>query len=182
MEKTHSVSTTILSVIITSLGIVSFSLCVASEFQRTKWEDLKLDGKLCYLPKSRAFRFGIVALICLCAAQIIGSLIVCRNFCSREKRITSCDARKPTIGCIFLFLSWISFVIALTLISVATSMNKRQPYGKGWLDGECYIVKDGVYLGAAFLVLVNVGSTLASAILTRRKREVDQAKKVYAQL
>jgi len=177
MEKTHSViSITILCVIITILGILAFSLCIASEFQRTKWEDLKLDGKLCYLPKSRAFRFGIVGLICLCAAQIIGNLIVCRSFCSREKR-------KPTAGGgFFLLLSWIGFGIAITFISVATSMNGRQPYGKGWLDGECYIVKDGVYLGAAILVLVNVGSTLALAILTLRKREVDFRKRVYAQV
>lgn len=33
-------------------------------------------------------------------------------------------------------------------------MNKSQPYGEGWLDGECYVVKGGVYIGAAMVGLV----------------------------
>ena len=76
----------------------------------------------------------------------------------------------------------VSFGVVVILISTATSMNRKQPYGEGWLDGECYIVKDGVYGGAGMLVLVTAGSTLASAIITMRKREVEQGRKVHAQV
>ncbi|PRQ33778.1 hypothetical protein RchiOBHm_Chr5g0061411 [Rosa chinensis] len=34
-----------------------------------------------------------------------------------------------------------SFVMAVTLISTPTSMSRKQSYGEGWLDGECYWVK-----------------------------------------
>ncbi|PSS01281.1 Glutamate receptor 3.1 like [Actinidia chinensis var. chinensis] len=180
MEKNHFWFTLILSVV-TALGIVSFALCIASEFKRTKRKDLKLDGRLCYLPGSRAFGLGIAALICLSAAQIIGNFVICKSLCLRERR-TSCKAKKTTIASTFLVLSWVSFGVAVILISVATSMNRKQPYGEGWLDGECYIVKDGVYGGAGMLVLVTAGSTLASAIITTRMREVEQGRKVHAQV
>lgn len=49
-------------------------------------------------------------------------------------------------------------------------MNRRQSYGKGWLNGECYIVKDGIFVGASILILVTLGCTLASAVATLRKR------------
>lgn len=68
----------------------------------------------------------------------------------------------------------ISFVMAVTLISTATSMSRKQSYGKGWLDGECYLVKQGIYIGSGILVLMSVGSTLGLVIATMRKHQVDQ--------
>lgn len=61
-----------------------------------------------------------------------------------------------------------SFGVAAILIGAATSMSRRQPLGEGWLDGECYIVKNGVYFGSAILVIITLALTIASAILTRR--------------
>lgn len=68
-------------------------------------KDLKLDGRLCYLPGSRAFGLGIAALICLSAAQIIGNFVICKSLCLRDRR-TSCKAKKTTIASTFLVLSW----------------------------------------------------------------------------
>lgn len=68
----------------------------------------------------------------------------------------------------------VSFVIAVTLISTATSMSRKQSYGEGWLDGECYLVKQGIYIGSGILVLVTVGSTLGLAITTMRKSQVEE--------
>ncbi|KAK9283313.1 hypothetical protein L1049_011552 [Liquidambar formosana] len=94
---------------VVSLGLVSFASCIAAEFKRTKREDLKLDGKLCYLPGSPAFGFGIAALICLFVAQIIGNLVVLvfTKFCAgdREKRSSSCRCRKPSIATALLMIS-----------------------------------------------------------------------------
>lgn len=168
--------------IIVSLGLVSFLLCIAAEFKRTKNKDLKLDGKLCYLPGSHAFGFGIAALVCLLIAQIIGNLIICRNSsCSREKG-NECKSRRPWTASILLFISWISFGIAIILMCGAISMSRSQPYGKGWLDGECYLVKDGTYIGSAILVLVTIGSTLGSAITTKRQSQAEKDQKIHAQV
>lgn len=70
----------------------------------------------------------------------------------------------------------VSFLIAVALISAATSMNREQRYGKGWLNGDCYTVKDGVYIGSAVLALVAICCILgsASSIRTSSKRPVEQ--------
>ena len=75
-----------------------------------------------------------------------------------------------------------SFGIAVILMSGAISMSRSQPYGKGWLDGECYLVKDGTYIGSAILVLITIGSTLGSAITTKRKSQTDKGQKIHAQV
>ncbi|XAR70756.1 hypothetical protein NMG60_11027733 [Bertholletia excelsa] len=181
MDKNHYALSLTLS-LITALGVASFALCMASEFKRTKRRDLKWDGDLCYLPGSRAFGLGIGGLFCLFLAQAIGNSIICRNLCSGKERSGQSKAGKPTIVTIFLLLSWSSFGIAAVLIMAATSMNRKQLYGEGWLDGDCYIVKDGVYAGASILVLVTVGSTLASAITTTRKGQTEQVGKIHAQI
>lgn len=69
-----------------------------------------------------------------------------------------------------------SFGIAVVLMSGAISMSRKQPYGKGWLDGECYLVKEGTYIGSAILVLITIGSTLGSAVATQRKSQADRPK------
>ncbi|KAB1208004.1 hypothetical protein CJ030_MR7G002566 [Morella rubra] len=177
MEKHQYGFATIFSFIASlGLGLVSFLSCIAAELKRPKRKDLKLDGKLCYLPGSHAFGFGIAALVCLLIAQIIGNLIICRNSCSRQKRNDGKTRRRLRIAAILLSVSWMSFGIAVVLMSGAISMSRKQPYGKGWLDGECYLVKEGTYIGSAILVLITIGSTLGSAVATQRKSQADRPK------
>ncbi|KAM7464631.1 hypothetical protein LguiA_032752 [Lonicera macranthoides] len=177
MERQKFGFAVIFSVIII-FGLASFAMCVAAEFKRSKKEDLRLDGKWCYLPGSGAFGCGSAALVLLFIAQIIGNLILCRKCCSGGER-SSCKAKNQTIPIIFISLSWISFGTAVILIGAATSMNGRQAFGKGWLDGECYIVKDGVFIGSGILVLITLSSTLVSGILELRKSQVEQGQKVH---
>ncbi|XP_009768236.1 protein MODIFYING WALL LIGNIN-1-like [Nicotiana sylvestris] len=155
---------------VTALGLVSITLCIVAEFKKTKKKDLRFDGKLCYLPGSTvAFELGIGALICLLMAQVIGNLMICRIFFSRD----SWKAKKnPTllINGFICLLSWISFVMAIILIGAASSMSKSQPFGEGWVDGECYIVKEGVYIISAILVFVTLSSTLVPLIFKIRKK------------
>ncbi|KAK7835098.1 protein MODIFYING WALL LIGNIN-2 [Quercus suber] len=179
MEK-HQYGFALSFSIVVSLGLASFLSCIAAELKRTQIKDIKLDGKLCYLPGSHAFGFGIAALVCLLTAQIIGNLIICMNSCSREER-NDCKTRRPRTASILLSISWLSFGFAAILMSVAISMSRSQPYGKGWLDGECYLVKDGTYIGSAILVLITIGSTLGSAITTKRKSQTDKGQKIHAQ-
>ncbi|KAE8693171.1 Long-chain fatty alcohol dehydrogenase family protein [Hibiscus syriacus] len=166
--------------VVASLGLVSFALCLVAEAKRTKAEDLKFDGRLCQVPVSRSFGFVVAALICLSIAQIIGNVTVCANYwSSRSKgKVQNGNAKKP-----ILFLtafSWVSFGVAVILMSVATSMSRKQSYGEGWLDGECYIVKGGVYISSGLLSLAALSALLGAAAVMTITTPVDQVLKVHA--
>ncbi|KAE9606961.1 hypothetical protein Lal_00026423 [Lupinus albus] len=168
----------IFSIIISFLlGLVSFILCIASEIKRNKKKDLRWNGELCYLPSSQAFGLGIAALVCLSLAQIIGNCILFKNSCSRGKRNNQYNM--PVIAKILLLISWLSFGIAIILLITATSMNRKQPYGVGWLNGECYLVKGGTYAGSAILVLLIVGSVIGSTLSTIKTSQEDQGHKIH---
>ncbi|XP_057757916.1 protein MODIFYING WALL LIGNIN-2-like isoform X2 [Arachis stenosperma] len=140
-----------------SLGFVSFIFCIAAELVRNKEDDLRWNGKLCYLPTSPSFGLGIAALVTLFIAHIIGNTIMFKS---------SCSSKIPPLAKILWFISWLSFGIAVILLIAATSMSRRQVYGVGWLNGECYLVKGGTYAGSAILVLLTIGSINASAFST----------------
>ncbi|KAJ1396833.1 hypothetical protein SESBI_32225 [Sesbania bispinosa] len=163
-----------------SLGLLSFTLCIASELLRNKKEDLRWNGKNCYLPSSQAFGLGIAALVSFILAQIIGNSILFKNSCSGGKR--NAQYKIPVIARLLLLISWLSFGIAVILLITATSMNKRQLYGVGWLNGECYIVKGGTYAGSGILILVTVGSVIGSALSTAKTNQAEQGRKIHAQM
>ncbi|XP_043695578.1 protein MODIFYING WALL LIGNIN-1-like [Telopea speciosissima] len=181
-NKPSFVLPVICSIIIIALGLVSFSACIAAEFKRTRLKDMKLDGELCFLPRSPASGLGLLALICLLVAQIIGNLLIGSQFCLKEKK-TSDQAKKHRIVIIPVVLSWISSGLSIILLGTATTMSQRQPYGKGWLDGECYFVKRGVYSGSGALVLVTESLILGSVFTITKTRhwrkQVEQEKKVH---
>ncbi|XP_004150759.2 protein MODIFYING WALL LIGNIN-1 isoform X2 [Cucumis sativus] len=167
MESPSSSSFVISFSVVAILTLASFASCMAAEFNRTKKEDLKLNAKLCFLPESEAFKLGIGGLLCLIMAQIIGTTLICHSYWPKEHR-KSCSVKKPLLS-IALLISWVSFVIAVIMVSGATSMSRRQEYAKGWVEGECYLVKDGIFVSAAVLVLINGGSTIASAAIGMRR-------------
>ncbi|KAF5735137.1 hypothetical protein HS088_TW15G00637 [Tripterygium wilfordii] len=142
---------------------------------------MRLVGKLCYLPGSPAYGFGLAAIICLSIAQIAGNLVICRISYSREKGSIR-KAKRPKNTTTLLVLSWVSFGIAAILLGVATSMSRKQPYGKGWSRGECYLVKNGVFIGSGVLVMVNVGAIIRIALMTIKKTKVEQEIEGHAQV
>ncbi|XP_074321733.1 protein MODIFYING WALL LIGNIN-1-like [Silene latifolia] len=172
MEKSNQNYTYPLIIsLVFALAVPSFVFCILAEFNKSKIENVRLDGKLCELPGNKAFGFGIAALICSSIAQIIGNLIIFVRCCpdSREKN-SFCRTKWPTTATLLFAVSWISFAAWVMLISTASIMNRRQVFGKGWLDGECYLVKDGVFVTAAILVLLSLGCTLASGVTTLRNK------------
>ncbi|XP_022731597.1 uncharacterized protein LOC111286074 [Durio zibethinus] len=176
----HQVTCVLLFSVIASLGLVSFTSCLVAEAKRPKKGDLKLDRNLCFIPASHAFGFGVAALICLSIAQIIGNIVVCAYYWSRRK------AKKPILTAILLAFSCfgscrISFGVVAILISAATIMSREQPYGEGWLDGECYRVRDGVYISSGVLSLATVLDLLGAAAMMIWMNQVDQGHKVCAQ-
>uniref|UniRef100_A0A2P2JT65 Uncharacterized protein LOC105128485 n=2 Tax=Rhizophora mucronata TaxID=61149 RepID=A0A2P2JT65_RHIMU len=180
MEK-HQYGISLIFCIIVSLGLVSFVSCIIAEAKKAKKEGVRFNGKLCYVPESAAFGFGIAAMICLVLAQAIGSLLIRIIFRLRDGR-HGCRAKRPWIAIAVGALSWISFGLALILLSTATSMSRRQEYGKGWLDQECYLVKNGVYSGSGVLVLVTIAATLSSSVLATKEKQIEQNSKVNSQI
>ncbi|XVF52166.1 hypothetical protein PTKIN_Ptkin04bG0243000 [Pterospermum kingtungense] len=174
----HPLGCILIFSVIASLGLVSFASCLISEAKRPKKDDLKLDRNLCFLPASHAWGFRVAALICLSVAQFIGNVVVCANCWSSGK---ARKTKKPILTAILLAFSWISFGVAFILISTAMSMSRTQRYGEGWLDGECYIVRGGVYISSGVLGLAAVLALLGAAAMMIRMNQVDQGQKVYAQ-
>ncbi|XP_072983623.1 protein MODIFYING WALL LIGNIN-1-like [Typha latifolia] len=139
------------------LTMVAFSCSLAAEFKKLKAKDMKLDGSLCSLPKSSAFGLGMAAIICLSLAQVVGtSAAALGSLRSANKSNNNNNNTTRIVSIVLLVLSWVTFALAVILLATASSMNIGQYYGKGWMDGECYIVRNGVFAGAAALVIVTV--------------------------
>ncbi|ERM94772.1 uncharacterized protein LOC18422679 [Amborella trichopoda] len=159
MEKPRSETLAICSVV-SFLGLIAIAACLAAEFRKNKVKDLKLDVNLCFLPESPVFGLGIAASICLSLIQIIVGSIIAFKCCSKRMEFDAKSQKLCFTVALFL-LSWVSYAFGVVLLSVGTSMSRQQEYGKGWLDGECYIVKDGVFAGAASLAFVTLTANLS---------------------
>ncbi|XP_042374535.1 protein MODIFYING WALL LIGNIN-1-like [Zingiber officinale] len=140
------------------LGLVSSSCCIAAEFSKVKVEDMKLDGNLCSLPRSCAFGLGIAALVCLSTSQIIGTTM------ARSIRRKAAGGRIASVS--LLLPSWAVYGVSSVLLATASSMNGGQRYGTGWMNGDCYIVRDGVYACSAALAVFVMLLTLALGFAT----------------
>ncbi|CAL1386679.1 unnamed protein product [Linum trigynum] len=197
MEKQRAGSLSIFAIVI-SLAILSFVSCVIAEIKKVKRKDVKLQNELCYLPESHAFGFGIAAIVSLVVAHTLTNLLICSNFfpslCSSSRKkptspplppstsvSSSSASKKPSVPALLLLLfSWASFGLAVVLLGGATSMSATQPFEKGWLDGKCYAVKDGIYAGSGVLTLVSNAAALGSAAVTVRKAQAEQGRRVHA--
>ncbi|XP_058736908.1 protein MODIFYING WALL LIGNIN-1-like isoform X1 [Vicia villosa] len=167
-----------LIIISLSFGLISFFLCIAAEIKRNKEEDLRWNGKLCYMETSKAFGLSIATLVSLFFAHIIGNYVLVKNSYSRWKSISK--FKIPTSSKILYFISCrVSFGIVVILLIAATSMSRKQLYGKGWLNGECYIVKGGTYAGSAILILVTIGSLNGSAFAILKSSQAYQEWKIH---
>ncbi|KFK44948.1 hypothetical protein AALP_AA1G323500 [Arabis alpina] len=157
-------------------GLAAFFLCLVSEFQTAKGKDLKWDGESCYLPETHAFGLGTAALICLSVAQIIGNVLICKGFLRTKKTETT------PFGVFLLLFSWVNFAVAVTLISVGASMNREQRYGKGWLNRECYLVKNGVFAVSGVLCVTTLAAIFgAFAFKGKPLVQVETQNKIHTQ-
>nr|GEX18766.1 glutamate receptor 3.1 like [Tanacetum cinerariifolium] len=124
-QQTKIISHVVIITIIISLAIASFTLCIICELKKSKKKELRVDGELCFLPRSQAFGYGIANLICSSVGQIVGTGFFV--FC---KRSTDFKPARTLFASILLLLSWMSFFIMVILTGTTTSMNRRQSYGE----------------------------------------------------
>ncbi|WVZ74042.1 hypothetical protein U9M48_022272 [Paspalum notatum var. saurae] len=152
--------------IVAVLSSTAFSCSLAAEFRKVKEKDMKLDGSLCSLPKTSAFELGVAAIAFLFVAQLVGTTAAVTSVRAAKPQKISSAARGRLVFVALLALSWLSFAVAVTLLATAASMNHGQRYGRGWMDGDCYVARNGVFGGAAFLVLVTALTTLGLTFAT----------------
>ncbi|KAL5207814.1 hypothetical protein ABZP36_032249 [Zizania latifolia] len=140
--------------IVVLLSATAFSCSLAAEFRKVKEKDMKLDGSLCSLPKSCAFELGVAAIAFLSVAQLVGTTAAATTMCAASKHSKSPITKRHATSVALLVLSWVTFALAVVLLATAASMNHGQRYGRGWMDGDCYVARNGVFGGAAALVVV----------------------------
>lgn len=160
----------IVSFAVIILGLAAFSCCLAAEFNKSKAKDMEIDGSLCFLQRSPAFGLGIAAIVCLSVAQIAGTTVAATRLFSGAKSKRS----NLLLPILLLVLSWISFGLAAIFLATGTSMNDRQLYGRGWLNAECYLVKDGVFIGSAVLSVATIVFILGFTFTTSTERMTDR--------
>ncbi|XP_010529272.1 PREDICTED: uncharacterized protein LOC104806200 [Tarenaya hassleriana] len=162
--------------VVVFLGIASFVSCFTAEFKKPKKEDIRWDGERnCFIPETEAFGLGTAAVLCLGLAQIVGNVVVYIDHRTRHNKTE--DGHKAynlALVRVLLLLSWLSFVVVVLILSTATSMSRRQAYGQGWLDQECYLVKDGIFVASGCLVLLALGALIVAATMIREKKLLDQ--------
>ncbi|GJM86555.1 hypothetical protein PR202_ga02424 [Eleusine coracana subsp. coracana] len=153
--------------IVALLSAAAFACSLAAEFRKVKGKDMKVDGSLCSLPRSSAFELGVAAIAFLFVAQLVGTSAAVTAAGAANKPKKSAAARGRVAFVALLVLSWVSFAVAVILLATAASMNRGQRYGRGWMDGDCYVARTGVFGGAAALVvvtaLITLGLTFATA-------------------
>ncbi|KAL1224721.1 Protein MODIFYING WALL LIGNIN-2 [Cardamine amara subsp. amara] len=161
--------------IVFSLGLVSFITCFAAEFKRSKKEDIRWDRERnCYIPESHAFGLGTAAVLCFCLAQIIGNIIVYRNHRTRIKREDGYKIIDLPLPAVLLLISWSNFVVVVLILSTAISMSRVQAYGEGWLEEDCYLVKDGVFAASGCLAILGLGGLTISANRIKLQKKKQQ--------
>ena len=118
-------------------------------------------------PKKSAAARGRVAFIALLALSWYVKLIRPWRRHLHIRMRNSCDRSELNrVGPAFLLGRRLSFAVAAILLATAASMNHGQRYGRGWMDGDCYVARNGVFGAAAALVVVTALTTLGLTFAT----------------
>ncbi|KAJ3707105.1 hypothetical protein LUZ61_010810 [Rhynchospora tenuis] len=137
-------------VTIVVFSTAAFSCGLTAEFNKVKVKDMKVDGSLCSLPRTPAFGLGIAAVVCMSMAQIVGTVVGGARLCMKN---TKFSIPKNWIALAYLVSSWMCYGLAAVMLGTGASMNGGQPYRKGWMDGDCYLVKNGIFGSAAAIAI-----------------------------
>lgn len=137
------------------LGLVAASLGFAAESKRIKGSEVQFNSPdECVYPRSPALALGLVAALALMIAQVIINVatgcICCR---SGPHQLNS----NWTLALICFVVSWFTFVIAFLLLLTGAALNDQHGEENMYFGNYyCYVVKPGVFAGAAVLSLASV--------------------------
>ncbi|XAR71545.1 hypothetical protein NMG60_11017876 [Bertholletia excelsa] len=137
------------------LGLLSAALGFAAEAERIKGDQVKFTTpSTCIYPRSPALGLGLTAAVALMVAQVI---INVSSGCVCCRRGSYQSNANWTLALICFVVSWFTFVIAFLLLLTGAALNDQHGEESMYFGNYyCYVVKPGVFAGAAVLCLASV--------------------------
>uniref|UniRef100_J3M7I2 Uncharacterized protein n=1 Tax=Oryza brachyantha TaxID=4533 RepID=J3M7I2_ORYBR len=154
----------IVSTVVGSLGLLSAILGFSAEGTKITVSDVLVIGYECLYPQNPSFALGICATVFLLMAQITASAVGGCCGCCKSRAIPS--ETKRVIGIVCGVVSWIAAGVAWVLFVEGAAWNANVARDTGPV---CYVLKDGIFAGAAVLALAATALGIASYVLLRRK-------------
>jgi hypothetical protein len=138
------------------LGLLSAALGVAAEAKRIKGSEVQTTSSSeCLYPRSPALGLGLGAALALTIAQITINVATGCLCCRRGPR----HQTNPnwTLALICFLVSWFTYVIAFLLLLTGAALNDQHGEESAYFGNyNCYVVKPGVFGGAAMLSIASV--------------------------
>ncbi|XP_057507389.1 protein VASCULATURE COMPLEXITY AND CONNECTIVITY-like isoform X1 [Actinidia eriantha] len=137
------------------LGLLSVALGFAAEAKRIKGSQVQLTSpSTCTYPSSPALGLGLTAAAALLVAQIIINVTTGCICCRRGPHQSNSNW---TLALVCFVVSWFTFVIAFLLLMMGAALNGQHAEETMYFGNYyCYVVKPGVFAGAAILSLASV--------------------------
>ncbi|KAM0909322.1 hypothetical protein ACQ4PT_014896 [Festuca glaucescens] len=162
----------IVSGIVGSLGVLSAIMGFSAEGTKLTVSDLLSAYGVCYYPQNPALALGVCAAIFLIIAQVVFAVVGGCCGCCKSRAMPSETSR--IIGLVCAIVSWIAALIAFALFVQGAASNATGERDASTL-GLCYVLKDGIFAGAAVLTLAATALALTSYILLRRQPDAAAA-------
>ncbi|XP_047044249.1 uncharacterized protein LOC124648551 [Lolium rigidum] len=168
MDKT----TKIVVAVVGSLGLLSTIMGFSAEGTKLTASDVLIGDGACYYPRNSSLALAICAALFLVVAQVIFAAV--GGCCGCCKSRTMPSEKNRIIGVVCAVVSWIAAVIAFALFVDGAAVN-----GEGLREtdtfGQCFILKDGIFAGAAILTLAATALGITSYVLLGRQTDAAAA-------
>ncbi|KAK3042002.1 hypothetical protein RJ639_001704 [Escallonia herrerae] len=137
------------------LGLLSAALGFAAEAKRIKGSQVQFPSPSeCVYPRSPAMALGLTAAMALMIAQITVNVATGCICCRRGPHRSNANW---TLALVCFIVSWFTFVIAFLLLLTGAALNDQHGEENMYFHNYyCYVVKRGVFAGAAVLSVASV--------------------------
>ncbi|KAK3042785.1 hypothetical protein RJ639_001058 [Escallonia herrerae] len=137
------------------LGLLSAALGFAAEAKRIKGSQVQFPSPSeCVYPRSPAMALGLSAAMALMIAQITVNVATGCICCRRGPHQSNANW---TLALVCFIVSWFTFVIAFLLLLTGAALNDQHGQENMYFGNYyCYVVKRGVFAGAAALSVASV--------------------------
>lgn len=137
------------------LGLLSAAAGFAAEATRIKGSQVQFPSSdVCIYPRSPALGLGLTAAVALMIAQVIINVSTGCICCRRGPHQSNSHWK---LALICFLVSWFTFVVAFLLLLTGAALNDQHGEDNVYSSYyNCYVVKPGVFAGAAILSLASV--------------------------